>query len=87
MRFDPGAINHFENTRFSRAVARKLAPPIDTMIAFGGQAIHSFRRAHSLIADGKLGRPRGPAALNERMLGAGGLEVEAVDAAATALAA
>ena len=46
-RYSPGWLNHLENDLFDQAVARALEPA-DEFEGFGGQTLHSFRRARQL---------------------------------------
>ena len=46
-RYSPGWLNHIENELFDRAVAKALKPA-DEFEGFGGQTLHSFRRAKQL---------------------------------------
>jgi glycosyltransferase involved in cell wall biosynthesis len=46
-RYSPGWLNHLENELFDRTVARVLKPA-DEFEGFGGQTLHSFRRAKQL---------------------------------------
>ncbi len=50
VRFSPGWKNYCLSEFFDRATAKALAGPIDEIICFGGQALHSFRRARDLGA-------------------------------------
>jgi glycosyltransferase involved in cell wall biosynthesis len=46
-RYSPGWLNHLENEFFDRAVAKALQPAGE-FEGFGGQTLHSFRRARQL---------------------------------------
>ena len=50
VRFSPGWKNGMNADLFDRAVARRLVGPLDAFTGFGGQALHSFRRARQLGA-------------------------------------
>ncbi len=45
LRFSNAWKAHLANDLYDRAVARRLVGPIDRFVGFGGQALHSFRRA------------------------------------------
>ena len=50
VRFSSGWKNHLGGDLFDRAVARQLQEPLHEYVGFGGQALHSFRRAKKLGA-------------------------------------
>jgi glycosyltransferase involved in cell wall biosynthesis len=47
LRYSPGWLNHLENEFFDQSVAKAL-PPADEFEGFGGQALHTFRRARQV---------------------------------------
>ena len=48
VRYFEGLRWHFECDSWDRKVARLLEPPVDSFVAFAGQALHSFRAARAL---------------------------------------
>lgn len=48
LRFSPGGINFLEAERFDRMVARRLHGKPASFVGFGGQSLHSFKRARTL---------------------------------------